>query len=47
MAHKLLAKWFHYSPSVSYKREKKERQEDKVGVGGSRGTLVNSDTAGV
>lgn len=41
MAHKLLAKWFHYSPSVSYKRERrKERQEGRVGVGGSRWTLV-------
>lgn len=34
MAHKLLAKWFHYSPSVSYKREKRrERREGRVGVG--------------
>lgn len=33
MAHKLLAKWFHYSPS-SYKGEKKEQQEGRVGVGG-------------
>lgn len=31
MAHKLLAKWFHYSPSVSYKREKEEQQEGKWG----------------
>ena len=35
VAHKLLAKWFHYSPSVSYKREKRrEQQEGRVGVGG-------------
>lgn len=48
MAHKLLAKWFHYSPSVSYKREKRrERQEGRVGVGGSRWTLVNNDPARV
>lgn len=35
MAHKLLAKWFHYSPSVSYERERSsERQEGSVGAGG-------------
>lgn len=39
MAHKLLAKWFHYSPSVSYKREKRrERQEGRVGAGQSLDT---------
>lgn len=48
MAHKLLAKWFHYSPSVSYKREKrKEREEGTVGAGDSRRTLVNNDASGV
>ena len=48
MAHKLLAKWFHYSPSVSYKREKRrERWQDGVGVGASRWTLVNNDAARV
>lgn len=28
MAHKLLAKWFHYSPSVSYKREQRSEQQE-------------------
>lgn len=46
MAHKLLAKWFHYSPSVSYERERSsERQEGSVGAGGGRWTLVSSDAA--
>lgn len=36
MAHKLLAEWFHYSPSVSYKREKRrEQQEGRGGWGES------------
>lgn len=48
MAHKLLAEWFHYSPSVSYKREKRrEPQKGTVGVGGSHWTLVNNDAARV
>lgn len=42
MAHKLLAKWFHYSPSVSYKRERRRQpQKGRVGAGDSRWTLVS------
>lgn len=33
MAHKLLAEWFHYSPSVSYKGRREESGRKVEGVG--------------